>query len=151
MGVVDVQPSAVAENGIDQGAFGIGDPIALVAEPAGVTPRGLFLVGPLDPNPGAGIGVDDHRRAERRVELGVAADSDAVLDLRADDLADCHGQYLRFTGTALWRPARSCGSRNLPRRGSGRRRCARPSSRRSWPSRRGWSCWANPRARGTLA
>ena len=33
----------------------------------------------------------------------------------------------------------------------GRRRCARPSCPRSSPSRRGWSCWAGPRARGTPA
>ena len=57
----------------------------------------------------------------------------------------------RFRGTGRWRPLRSIDRRSgrRPRRrapGCGRTRCARPSCRRSSPSRRGWWCWAGPRA-----
>ena len=38
MGVVDVEPGSVGEDGVDQRPFGVGDSIALVAEAAGITP-----------------------------------------------------------------------------------------------------------------
>ncbi len=109
-------------------------------------------------------GVDQQRGCGDGVGLIGAAMDDPVLGLDADDLGEGHretlpgpgpgpvtehGGFPRGTGRsgpARW-SGRRWGRRPRPGRapGSGRRRCARPSCPRSWPSRRDWSCWAGPR------
>ena len=64
--------------------------------------------------------------------------------------AEQPGRWRSARGTGRWPPARWTGRPRCRRRPAARacgcRRSARPSCRRSSPSRRGWWCWAGPRS-----
>src|SRR5690606_9135198 len=90
MGVIHVEAGTVGEHGVDQGPLRVRHAVSLVTEATGIPTRRLLLVRPLDPDPGAGVGVHHHRRTEGRVELGIRADGDAVLGLGTYDLAQGH-------------------------------------------------------------
>ncbi len=94
VGVVDVVPGAVGEDGVDQMGLHVRRQRALDGEAAGVDPRALVLEVPdRSPVERGDVGVDQHGR--RRDGVGVGpAHRDAVLGLDAAHLADRHGRTL---------------------------------------------------------
>jgi hypothetical protein len=90
------------------------------------------------------------------IPVTTAADDAQLKDALESAINDVLHHAIAFTptglsaskGTGRWRRPSRRSSASLWCRSStaSRRRCARPSCRRSWPSRRGWSCWAGLRS-----
>ncbi len=92
VGMVDVQPGPVGQHDVDHPGVHLRRPHAVESEAAGVAAGGFLFERPLHPHPGAAVGVDDQRGRQRRIEVGLVADDDAVLRLGAENLVYRHDQ-----------------------------------------------------------
>src|SRR5205814_9057994 len=95
MGMVDVVPRTVGKNDVREPELLV-DRLAFLhgLEPARVAQRRILLVVPTNASKVAGIGIDQERRSQYRVEVWGGRPKDAVLGFRADDLGDGHSDRL---------------------------------------------------------
>ena len=92
MGVVDVEPGAVGEDGVDQTRVDLGKALPVEPEASGITAGRLLLERPLHPGSLPWVRVDHQARCQRRVEVRLVADDDPVLGLGPEHLVDGHDQ-----------------------------------------------------------
>ena len=59
MSMVDIEPSPICKNRIDDRAFRIDQTVAVMTKPTSIPARRLFLIRPLDFDPGTWVAVDD--------------------------------------------------------------------------------------------
>ena len=64
MGVVDVEPGAVGEDGVDQTGVDLGKALPVEPEAAGIAAGGLLLERPLHPGPLPRVRVDHQARCQ---------------------------------------------------------------------------------------
>jgi hypothetical protein len=91
--MVDVEPSPVGQDRIDHRPLRVDHTESVVTKPAGVATGRLFLIGPLDLDPGARVAVDDERGGNSRIESDIVSHHDAVLGLGAEHLVHRHQRY----------------------------------------------------------